>query len=327
VPKDSALIKSRWCIVVADDHGPGWPIGPELARLPVQYCRLHEEATPLQRALHRASSIAPAAQVILTALEEYRRCWEPAAWFVRPERRFVGDDRWASQLSSAAAILSVAAHSPSSVVTIMPARCHVADESILNRALEEAQSQLVNIPEGVVTLGMFDLADGVDENYLIVSHPRSGRGLQVDGFARRPVAWVARHLKSQGALVASGIMIGYAAALAAHVCKSWPCISNKLAKLSEAAEVAGEECDLPAALKRHVPRAVLNSLRWHPPAFRQRVVSVCRSGWSGLNSPQSVRRMTDYLSQESKLQPMAAMRYLNGPIAGRSNCPVGMAAP
>jgi len=35
---------------------------------------------------------------------------------------------------------------------------------------------------------------------------------------------------------------------------------------------------------RQVPETVLRALRWHPPAFRQRVFGVCRSGWSGLNS-------------------------------------------
>jgi mannose-1-phosphate guanylyltransferase len=315
VSNDSEASKSHWCIVVADDHGPGWPMGSDMDRSPVQYCRLGEEATPFQRALHRAASIAPASQIILTALEEHRECWEPAAWFVRPDRRFIGDNRWASQLSSAAAILSVAARSPSSVVTIMPARSYVADEWILGRALRHALAELPGIPEGVVTLGMLDIDDGVDENYLIVSAPRFGSGLNIDGFARRPVAWVARHLKSHGALVATGIMIGYAGAFAAHISQNWPGISNKLAKLSEAAEIAGEECDVPSSLNRQVPKSVLRALRWHPPAFRQRVFGVCRSGWSGLNSPQSVARVLDFLSNEARAQRSTAIR-LSMPVLG-----------
>jgi mannose-1-phosphate guanylyltransferase len=283
-------------------------MGSDMDRSPVQYCRLGKEATPFQRALHRASSIAPASQIIVTALEEYRDCWEPAAWFVRPDRRFIGDNPWASQLSAAAAILSVAAHSPSSVVTIMPARSYVADEGILGRALSQALAELPGIPEGVVTLGMLDMDDGADEDYLIVSPPRFGSGLNIDGFARRPVAWVARHLKSHGALVASGIMIGYAGVFAAHISKNWPGISNKLAKLSAAARIAGEECDVPSSLNRQVPKSVLRALRWHPPAFRQRVLGVCRSGWSGLNSPQSVARVLDFLSKEARAQRSAAIR-------------------
>jgi len=280
-------------------------------RSPVQYCRLGGEATPLQRALHRAASIAPASQIMLTALEEYRDLWEPSVWLVRPHRRFIGDNQWASKLSSAAALLSVAARSPSSVVTILPARCYVADEWILSRGIRYALSELQGVPEGVVTLGMLDMDEGVDENYLIVSRPRFGRGLSVDGFVRRPVAWVARHLKSHGALVASGIMIGYAGVFAAHISKNCPGIFNTLAKLSNAAEIAGEECDIPSSLNREAGRFVLRALRWHPPAFRQRVIGVCRSGWSGLHSPQSVARIADFLANESKPGRSFPQNYSN----------------
>jgi hypothetical protein len=187
-------------------------------------------------------------------------------------------------------------------VAIIPARCYVTDEGILGRGIKYALSQLPSVPEGVVTLGMLDIGDAVDENYLIVSPAGVGKGLKIDGFARRPVAWVAHHLKAQGALVASGIMIGYAGVFAAHVSKNWPGISNTLAKLSAAAELVGEECDVPASLNRQVPKSVLRALRWHPPAFRQRAFGVFRSGWSGLNSPHSVARIFDFVSNESKAQ-------------------------
>jgi hypothetical protein len=226
--------------------------------------------------------------------------WEPLAWRVRPYRRFIGDNRWESQLSSAAAILSVAMRSPSSVVIVLPARCYVVDELNLARGIRYALSELQGVPEGVVTLGMLDMDHGVDENYLIESRPRFGRRLSADGFARRPVAWVARHLKSHGALVASGIMIGYAGVFAAHISKHWPGISNTLARLSEAAEIAGEESDVPSSLSREAAKSTLSALRWDPPAFRQRVIGVCRSGWSGLNSPQSVVRIADFLSSASE---------------------------
>lgn len=315
--RKSDVSNSRWCIVV-DGHGPDWPMGSPLDRSPVQYCRLGGGVTPLQLALHRAASIAPATQIVLTALEENREYWEPSAWLIRPHRRFIGDNRWASQLCSAAAILSVAARSPSSVVTILPARCHVGSEATLGRGISNAISELQGIPEGVVTLGMLDLEEGVDENYLIVSRPRFGRGLCVDGFARRPIAWVARHLKSQGALVASGIMIGYAGVFAAHISKNWPGISNTLARLSEMAEIAGEECDVPSALNRTAAKSVLRALRWHPPAFSQRVMGVYRSGWSGLNSPQAVARIAEFVCNESKQQGSPTIHPTNFAVSAES---------
>ncbi len=90
--------RSHWCIVVADDHAPEW----------VPYGCLGGSATLLRQALHRAASIAPISQIIVTALEEYRDRWEPILWSVRPEMRVIGDKRTSPLLISAAAILSIA---------------------------------------------------------------------------------------------------------------------------------------------------------------------------------------------------------------------------
>jgi mannose-1-phosphate guanylyltransferase len=298
---------SRWCIVVADDQRSDRAIGLERHSAPVQYCRLGEGATLLQRALHRATAIAPSSQVLISAFEEHRSLWEPAVWCVKPERRFVCEDPKGLQLSVAAAILSVAARSTSDIITILPARCHVAHESILRRAMNFAISELPGIPEGAVTLGMLDPEEGVDEDYLLVGRARVGRALRVDGFARKPVPWVARRLRQHGALVASGILIGYAGAFAAHISKHWPDRSKKLAQLISAATTRGEECKIPSVVNKGDPRALPDSLRWRPSAFRQRVVGVCHSGWSGLKSPQSVARMVEFLCSSGEADTFGGM--------------------
>ena len=185
-----AASRSKWCVVVADDHAPEWTAygALELYSAPVQYGCLSGSSTLLHGALHRAASIAPASQILVTALEEYRNRWEPVLWCVRPEMRFVGDKRTNSALTTAAALLSIARVSPSSIVTILPARCHVGHEWILREALRQVQSELPHIPEGVATLGMVDIDEGVDEDYMMVGRALGGRGLEVRGIARRPTA-------------------------------------------------------------------------------------------------------------------------------------------
>jgi hypothetical protein len=304
--------KSHWCVVIADHHGSDRTANPGGDPAPVQYCRLAGTATLLQRSLHRAAAIAPASQVIVTAFEEYRYLWEPSLWSVRPQRRFICDNRAASQLSAAAAILSVAACSPSNVITILPARCSVVHEWILRRALGGAIADLPGVPEGAITLGMVDLEDGIDEDYLVVARPHAGQGFSVDGFARRPIPWVARHLKQSGALIASGIMVGYAGVFAAYISKNWPGITRKLSKVVSGAAAIGEECEIPASLNRGASPAVLKSLRWHPPAFPQRVFSVCSSGWSGLKSPRSIARRVDFLSSDAESRMIGATRVRGG---------------
>lgn len=197
--------RSNWCIIEADDHRSDGAPNRGADSAPVQYCPLPEGTTPLHRALHRATAIAPQSQVVVTAFEEHRYLWEPLLWSVGPERRFICENRATARLASAAAILSVAAQSPSSVITILPACCSVMQEWMLGRALNNAIAELSAVPEGAITLGMADLEEGMDEDYLVVGRPLIGRGLRVDGFARRPIAWVVRHLRQAGALVASGL--------------------------------------------------------------------------------------------------------------------------
>jgi mannose-1-phosphate guanylyltransferase len=290
--------KMRWCVVVADDHGPEWAPAIQIGEQPspVQYSRLGESSTLLQRALQRATRIASPSQVMLTALDEYREYWEPSVGSIRPEHRFVCGNRAASLLTGAAALLSIAAASPSSVVTVLPARCYVSQEWILSAAIELALLRLPGVTEGVVTLGMIDANDGVDEDYLLGGRAPRGLGFVVQGFARRPTSWVARHLREQGAMIASGIMVGYAGAFAAHISKHWPGLTLKLLNLIDTAWSAGMECEVPMELPRGVPNVALKSLLWQPPSFSQRAFCVRGCGWSGLKSAHAVAKVSTFLA-------------------------------
>jgi mannose-1-phosphate guanylyltransferase len=284
--------RKAWCVVVADDHGPEYvPAITGVAKTsPVQYCGFGEPTTLLQKALHRAMKMAPASQIAVTVREENRGCWEPALWFLRPECRFVSDTRMASSLTTVAALLSIAADSVSNVVTILPARCYVANEWILSSALDQLHAMLPGIEEGVATLGMIDIDDGVDEDYLVPMEAKVGPGLPVLGMAHRPVEWVAQHLRRNGAMVASGILTGYAGVFAAHIYSRWPELAKALTKTD--ATAAGGENRLHAEMYRDVPRNVLRSVRWWPPTFPQRALRVMRCGWRGLHTARAVSRIS-----------------------------------
>jgi hypothetical protein len=316
--------RSHWCLVLADDQAPEWVAdgAPDLRPAPMQYCCLGGSATLLHMALHRAASIAPTSQILVTALKEYRDRWEPILWCVRPERRFVSDKRTNPLLTSAAAILSIARVSPASVVTILPARCYVAHERILREALKQVVAlELPQIPEGVATLGMADIDEGVDEDYMVIGRDRTGLGFSVHGVARRPTAWVARHLRRQGAVVSSGIMIGYAYAFAAHISKHWPGISEMLSTRVAMAGAAEMECAIRSALQERMSRPILKSLRWSPPAFPQRAFAVCDSGWSGLKSPHAAARIGDFVTNQTQRRQSSLNRQTY-PEPGRVHHPM-----
>jgi hypothetical protein len=295
-----------WCIVVADDHGPEYvpSVAGAAKSSPVQYFGFGEPTTLLQRALHRASQIAPAAQIVVTVREENRERWEQALWFIRPEHRFVSNSRMIAPLTTAAALLSIAADSMANVVTILPARCYVANEWILCTALRQLHALLPKIPEGVGTLGMIDIEDGIDENYLVPSETRLGPGQPVQAMAHRPAEWVARHLRQHGAMVASGILTGYARVFAMHASMRWPGLTRALTQVIRVA--ANCETRFHADGCREMSRSVLQSMRWWPPIFPQRALRVYRSGFRGLQTARAVARVSDsYPAPADSVMPYA----------------------
>lgn len=278
----------RWCVVMADTPGPAWGVVRSSRVLPVQFARVSEASTPYQSALLRATSLAPAPQVLITVGAEHRSDWEAASWFVRPQRRCVGESSSLAPLTLATALLAVARQNESHRIIVLPAGALVARDRVLKRALEVVLEALPDVPEGIASLGMVEREDAIDEDYLLVMRPRAGRGLTVRSLARRPLPWVARHLKDQGALIASGILVGYAGAFAAHLAKGWPTLTRRLSELASDAAAAGRECRIGSETLRGVAPVDLKALCWLPRALPQRIFAVVDSGWCGLKTPRAI---------------------------------------
>ncbi|HUA26767.1 MAG TPA: hypothetical protein VMA54_21730 [Steroidobacteraceae bacterium] len=297
--------RNRWCIVTADGHGPEWTSAARLNNncrgrpLPVQYCRLRDSSTLLQKALRRAARIAPSNQIAVSVLGDYREHWEPSLWFTSPVNRFVSGNRAVPSLATAAALLSIARESPSSIVTLLPARCHVEHESTLVAMVEQSIALLPLVSEGVITLAMVDMHEGIDEDYLITARARTGPGFTIQGYARQPVHWVAHHLWRQGAAIASGVTVGYAGVLAAHLSKHWPGVTDQLSKVTAEALKARVECKVPAELPRGVRRPMLRTLPWQSPSLPQRALRIFRCGWSSLKSPRAVERIIAFIEDST----------------------------
>jgi mannose-1-phosphate guanylyltransferase len=288
MPEQYSHRRRSWCVVVADDHGPEYvpPMAGADNRAPVQYCGFGEPTTLLQRALHRAKQIAPIGQILVTVREENRERWEPPLWFIRPEHRFIGNDRITAPLTMAAALTAIASDSPSNVVTILPARCYVANEWILSAALERLQAALPRIPEGVGTLGMIDIDACPDEDYLVPFDSRVGPGVAVQAMARQPAGWVARHLREHGAMVASGILSGTVHGFATHAFKHRPGLAEALSRMVRSS--ASGEHMVSANRFYRLPRNLLRPVCWWPPTFAQRAIRVYRCGFRGLKTARAV---------------------------------------
>jgi hypothetical protein len=167
----------------------------------------------------------------------------------------------------------------------------VANEWILAAALNHLQTMLPRIPEAVGTLGMIEIEDGIDEDYLIPLQTRVSPGQAVQAMARRPAEWIARHLTQHGANVPSGILTGYAQVFATHASRYWPGLTAALTRVTRIAP-DGEK-RLCADRYREMPRRVLRSPRCWPPTLPQRAIRVYRCGFRGLQTARAVERISE----------------------------------
>jgi hypothetical protein len=291
---------SVWC-VVADEYGPE-ALGRDatvLERAPVQYRPLGNTPSLWERARRRAAVIATPDQVVAAVDEDCRALWQPLFHHGAPTTRVVALDSRSAFLAPIAAALLIAGRSPSATVVLVPARCHVAQEHTLQRAIAAAVEELPRTPQGILTLGMLDMSGAADEDYLLVDAVEGELGMKIRSFVRRPTPLVARSLRARGALVASGILIGYAETLAAAISRRWPHLVRHLQ-----AQLAGSrpEYRVAACVADDLPRTAVRFGPFHPATLPQRVYPVCGSGWSGLRSPRSVERLLAFIDAASELR-------------------------
>ncbi len=245
----------------------------------------------LQKALHRARRISAAARVMVTADEVHRALWQPTSWFMRAEHRFVSESTGWSLLTTAAAVLSIAARSPSALITILPARCYVADEWTLTVALHRVLSERSFLADGIVTLGMVSAQASVDEDYLLLSTPDGRPTTAVAVTAQKPAEWVARDLTRRGAVVASGIYVAYARALAALLYRYWPALTRKILRHLKHSFAPGVENHISSTLAQEELRAASRPFWDRPPWIPLRALRVASCGWSSLSSAPAIERV------------------------------------
>jgi hypothetical protein len=94
-------------------------------------------------------------------------------------------------------------------------------------------------------------------------------------------------LREQGAFVASGIIVGLAHVLAAHIRQRWPVIAQDLQEWLGSLTSTESECLLPPSL-RGIPRLHYRSSPWTPPTLRLRMIRVRRCGWHVLHTPRAI---------------------------------------
>jgi mannose-1-phosphate guanylyltransferase len=233
----------------------------------------------LRQASLRARRIVSPANVLLSAREADRDVWAGPLWFIHAANRFISDPGVPASFSTAAAVLSVAVRSPSCLITVLPSDFWVARESTLTESMEKVLTALRWMPDTVATLGMSDTHPGLDEDYLVVGPENPQTGAAIQAKAHRPAPTIAKQLLKEGALVASGILLGQAQAFASRVHRYWPHAARELTEALDSDRCEGREHRLSAKTYCDISRSVMSSIRLSPPTFPMRAFRVFGSGW------------------------------------------------
>jgi mannose-1-phosphate guanylyltransferase len=279
VKTEDASQQTRYCVVIANDDRSERataslrPFAPN-----ARQARLVKMGFLRQSSI-RARKLASPANVVLSAQAADRSAWEGPFWFTRPSNRFVADHGAPTALATAAALLSIAANAPSSLIAVMPSDFWVGREAILTEAIDKVCRLLPIIPESVATLGIVDTHMEIDEDYLVVGPNNPHKGAVIQARVNRPDPRIARQLINEGAMIASGILLGHARAFAARICKYWPPLAQELRDSQQLHSRSEIEHTLVADTYRHIPKSVINSMRLSPPTFPMRAFRVQGSGW------------------------------------------------
>jgi mannose-1-phosphate guanylyltransferase len=271
-----SVASNRRCIIVANDKH-----SERMITSLVQRASGSAAGTMafLRLAARRARGLSSPANVIISAQEGDRPSWEGPFWFTRATNRFISERGTPTSLSTAAAVLSIATQDPSCPIVILPSDFSVARESVLTEAIEKAFGQLRAMPESVATLGMIDSHPGVEEDYLVVGPRHAQKGSAIQAQINRPERRLAKQLISEGAMVASGILLGSAQAFAARINKYWPHLAEELIHSLEKEPAAEVERKFSAFAYRQIPCLAVHSVRLSPPTFPARAFPVQGSGW------------------------------------------------
>jgi mannose-1-phosphate guanylyltransferase len=291
--------QARCCVVIASEER----LERMTQGLP-SYALDSQQAAAVKRGFLRQASIrarrfVSPANVLVSARAEDRGDWAGPLWFTQPGNRFISELAVPTSFSTVAAILSVAARAPSCLMTILPSDFWVARESALTEAIEKVLKLLRRLPGTIATLGMSDTHPGLDEDYLLVGPENPHWGAAIQAKSNRPTPAVAKQLLREGALVASGILLGHAQAFAARVHKYWPHLAAELTETLSSGSPDAER-RLSIDKYRHISRSAINSIRLCPPTFPMRAFRVQGSGWCSrkpiiVSRPEtaSARRVSD----------------------------------
>jgi mannose-1-phosphate guanylyltransferase len=276
----------QWVLILAGGEGTRLSSLTTLSAghtIPKQFCSLRGGPSLLQKALHRAHSIA-APERICAAVAKYHELWWRKPLEGLPARNvFVQPSNCGTALGILWPVLHIMSLDPHARLVVLPSDHHVQDEAVLSAAMHRAVESLEQFPDSLVFLGMEPNEADPELGY-IVPHPAARHGTSpVAKFVEKPTSSAASDLIRRGALWNSFILAGRPGAFLSLYAANSP----ELLKAMQKSLGKGARNDLDALYCTLGP---VDFSRDIVPGqeSRLRVLRVPPCGWSDLGTPQSV---------------------------------------
>jgi mannose-1-phosphate guanylyltransferase len=252
--------------------------------VPKQYFRLGDGPSLLARTFERALPIVPRERLVTIVARQHRDWWEseladfpPANIIIQPENR-----------GTAVGILLPLTHvlhqDPDAVVVVFPSDHHVADESVMRKAVLEGIEEVHEHPDEMLLLGI--TPDYEDAEYgWVTPRPVEGDPVSlVETFVEKPAADVALRLRDTGALWNSFMFVAHGSTMLDIIRKRMHDTVEAVKHAIDSHEALGA---LYAGLETHdFSREILQTF----PA-RLRLLTVPPCGWTDLGTPARFARI------------------------------------
>ncbi len=286
----TATREHSWAIVLAAGEGTrlrALTTNAEGQAVPKQFCSFDGSQSLLRSTLERARRVVDTERVVVVVTEHHRTWWEPEVADL-PERNVIVQPSGRGTASGVLLpLLEILERDRDAIVTALPSDHFVANEAVLQGALEKAMSAVEERTDRVVLLGM--APDGPETGYgwIVPSPGTDGCTRRVAAFVEKPEEGVAIELMDRGALWNSFLFVAGGTALIELYQRALPLLLQSFRRCLD--ESDGDPKALEALYvdrpSHDFSRDVLERL---PERLRLLVVPPC--GWTDVGTPARVTR-------------------------------------
>ena len=320
--------ESFWAIVAATggaERPPDRAASSPKLTAPAQYRSLPDSpVSPLQKALHRATAIAPRQRIVTVVAAKHRPWWQETLWFLPRSNVIMQPESFGSAFGLFVALLQILERDPGASVVLLPSTHQVQDEEILTPWIHRAATLAALRPQRLFVLGIEREAGITASAYIVTGRYDNRGGFEIARLFEAPPSVVpTQNPIERRVLWNSGIVAGAGTAFLQLFRRRVPdlivhgqAIAHGAARGHEYSSDVSQLSESLSGLdfRRHVLPGQESHLR---------VLPVPRCGWSDLGAVDTGGAAASTKAVVAARQPQRAAEYSPQPVARLGDIPLG----